>query len=129
MIPVLQEAIYNALDSALACGVYDFVPDGTAYPYVVVGSDTAIEFDTDDTNGLEVTVTIHAWSQYAGMYEVAVIMDSIYDALHNADLYVSGYNIVSCLQEYSETMTESDGLTRHGVQRFRILMHEYDNVT
>lgn len=129
MIAVLQEAIFDTLDSALSCGVYDFVPDKTPYPYVALGGETSIEFDTDDTNGFEKTLTLHTWSQYAGNLEVMTIMKGIYDALHGQEIYVSGWNVVSCLQAYSDVMTESDGLTRHGVQRFRILIHEYENIT
>lgn len=120
----VQKAIYAKLDAALTQPVYDDVPDNAIAPYVVIGDDTFIEFDSDLVNGFEATVTIHSWSKYRGRSEVKTIMAAIYDALHRAEFTVQGYNLVGCDCEYSETFLESDGVTRHGVQRFRILIRE-----
>jgi len=118
----IQKAIYSALDSALSINVYDNVPDNAAAPYVVIGDDTVAEFDTDGERGFEATVTIHTWSTYRGRSQVKEIMSAVYNALHRADLTVQGYNLLGCDFEFSETFLESDGVTRHGVQRFRILI-------
>jgi hypothetical protein len=120
----IQKAIYNRLDAALNVPVYDDVPDNALAPYIVIGDDTMIEYDADQVLGFESTVTIHTWSTYRGRSEVKSLMGLIYDALHRAEFTIQGYNLIGCDCEYSETFLESDGVTRHGVQRFRILIRE-----
>jgi len=120
----IQKAVFTRLNNALNVPVYDAVPDNAVAPYVVIGDDTLIEFDSDGVNGFEATVTIHTWSIYRGRFEVKNLMGLIYNALHRAELNVQGYNLVGCDCEFSETFLESDGVTRHGVQRFRILIRE-----
>lgn len=122
----LQAAIYSALDTALTEAVYSngAVPDNTASLYVVIGDDTHIEWDTDGTTGFESTITIHTWdnaSATRGLLAIKTLMGSIYTALHRATLTVAGYDAISCDFEFSETYIESDNVTRHGVQRFRII--------
>jgi len=123
----VQKAIYGVLDNALSIPVYDDVPDNANAPYVVIGDDTFVEFDTDSEVGFEATVTIHSWSVYRGRSQVKNIMGQIYNALHRAEFTVTGYNLIGCDCEFSETFLESDGVTRHGVQRFRILIREINH--
>jgi hypothetical protein len=129
----IQKAIYDALSNDYALGqivtgVYDSVPQAldagndSAFPFVTVGDDTAIDWDTDTSVGKEATVTIHSWSRYRGRAEVKQIQGAIYEALHLSQLNVVGYTTVLCLSEFSESMVDPDGLTRHGVQRFRIII-------
>lgn len=120
----IQKAVFARLNNVLSIPVYDNVPDNAQAPYVVIGDDTLVEFDSDGTSGFEATVTVHSWSVYRGRAEVKNIMGLIYDALHRAELNVQGYNLLGCDCEFSETFLESDGVTRHGVQRFRILIRE-----
>jgi hypothetical protein len=120
----IQKAVFARLNNVLSIPVYDNVPDNAQAPYVVIGDDTLVEFDSDGTSGFEATVTVHSWSIYRGRAEVKNIMGLIYDALHRAELNVQGYNLLGCDCEFSETFLESDGVTRHGVQRFRILIRE-----
>ena len=42
-------------------GVFDDVPEGTAYPYVVIGEETATNIGTKDKDMHEYTQTIHVW--------------------------------------------------------------------
>src|SRR5690554_4378261 len=97
MALALQGAILQRLKSysplmARATAVYDHVPQTAQFPYVVIGDDTAIDFDTDDTTGAESTITIHVWSQKRGRKEAKQIQGDIYDALHRYELSVSGAN-------------------------------------
>lgn len=120
----IQRAIFTRLSNILSIPVFDNVPDNAVAPYIVIGDDTMIEFDSDGGLGFEATLTIHTWSKYRGRAEVKGIMGLIYDALHRAEFTVQGYNLLGCDSEFSETFLESDGVTRHGVQRFRILIRE-----
>lgn len=140
----VQKAIYLALraDTNLSAllakdvndstksAIYDNVPEAvdagsdSVFPYVTIGDDTFLEWDTDNSEGKEGTLTIHSWSRYRGRKEVKEIQGAIYDRLHLSNLIFNGYYSVLMLSEYSETLVDPDGLTRHGVQRFRLIMEK-----
>ena len=124
----LQEALYARLnnDSTLTntngASVYDEVPEGSGFPYVVLGETTAIDYGTKDINGSESTVMLHVWSQYRGAKEVKNIMDRVHDLLHDYSMSVSGANLINLRFEFSDLLRDPDGVTRHGVMRFRAIL-------
>lgn len=124
----LQQAIYSrlagfaALVALVGARVYDRVPPSTAFPYVVIGDDTAVPFDTHSSVGARHTVTIHVWSRDGGRDETKRIQQAIYDALHRNALVVAGAETVNCEWEFSESFLEQDGLTRHGVMRLAVVL-------
>lgn len=115
----IQAAIYDKV-AAIGWTTYDHVPQETAFPYVVIGDDTSIPWDTDDSIGSETTCTIHVWSRHRGRKEVKQIMRTIYEALHRQELSIIGGALVECQAELEESFMDPDGLTRHGVIRFRL---------
>ena len=129
----LQQSIFTKLTSStltdvngtsITSKVFDDVPEGTAYPYLVIGEETATNIDTKDKEAHEHTLTFHVWSQYRGRKEIKNIMSQIYTALHNSDITVSGATLVNIRHEFENTLLESDGITRHGVMRFRVVIFD-----
>jgi hypothetical protein len=124
----LQTSIYstlsndNNLTSTLGASIYDDVPQGSNFPYVVLGEDSANESGTKDVNGTSSTLTIHIWSEYKGSKETKQIMDRVHDLLHDSNLSVSGFNLINLRYEFSDIMRDPDGITRHGVMRFRAVL-------
>lgn len=124
----LQEAVYarlnndNTLTNTYGAGVYDEVPEGTATPYITLGYGTAIDFSTKDVDGGEFTMQIHVWSEYRGAKECKQIMDRIHELMHNHSLSVTGYNLINLRFEFSDILRDPDGLTRHGIMRFRAVI-------
>lgn len=127
----VQQAIVTALkaDSALLAlvntegsnaGVYDHVDANTPFPYVVVGESTGRADDTKTEHGMDQVVTIHGWSEYRGYKEIKQIMGAVVTALDRAALTVTGHDLIDLRFLSSEIMLDPDGLTRHGVQRFRV---------
>jgi hypothetical protein len=124
----LQGVVYNALLASTplttALGgnnIYDFVPEGTTFPYVKVGDQTMVDDGTKDKKGSDFTLMIHTFSRYRGSKEIKNIMSLVYDVLHESSLSVSGaFNNMRF--EFSDIIKESDGLTTHGVQRFRVFV-------
>lgn len=133
----LQESIYGILtnDAWLMnqiTGVFDFVPDNQNFPYVQIGEFTTSPFQTYDRYGQEVTATIHVYSQrigpnaYQGMAQIDAIMNSVQRLLARTFFPVQGWGDVGCWGDYEQTLLESDGITRHGILRYRIkLLQEY----
>ena len=122
----LQTAIFQALEN-ISEPVYAMgsVPDNVTDRYVVLGEKTLNEWDTDGLTGFDVTMTIHTWDTSAANRSFVALenlQQSIYDLLHRATLITNGYNVIGVEQEMCEPMLDPDGLTRHGVQRFRAKM-------
>ena len=101
--------------------VYDAVPQDSTYPYVVIGEDTALAWDTKDTDGHEFTITVHVWTRGKGRKAAKDLMEQVYDALHHQQLAGVGLVVLRC--EYAETTPDEDdtGTYYHGVLRFRAL--------
>lgn len=124
----LQTTIYstlssdNTLTSTLGSGVYDEVVESATYPFVALGEETAIDYSTKNTNGGETTINVHIWSQYKGSKETKQIMDRIHDLLHDSNLSVTGFNLINLRFEFSDILRDPDGVTRHGVMRFRAII-------
>jgi hypothetical protein len=124
----IQQAIYDALSAdagvtaLLGAGkIFDSVPQGTAYPYVTIGDDNFDDAGSHSSPGVSAKVVIDTWTQYSGRKQAKAIQDAIYDRLHEGDLAVAGHHFVLCRQEFSTVMKDDDGITHHGVQRFRVI--------
>jgi len=123
----LQQAIFAALagDATLKgligdpARLYDHVPTDAAFPYVTLGEARAADGSTMAKDGQVHTVTVHAWSRERGRKEAKALMAAIHGVLHKGNLSVSGHVHAGTVFESAETLLERDGLTYHGVQRFR----------
>ena len=128
----LQKSVFGVLNSAnitdaagsAITGVFDDVPEGTAYPYIVVGEESSNNISTKSLDMHEHTLTIHTWSQYRGLKEIKVIIAQIYDNLNDVSLSVSGGQAVNMKQEFLTTLVDADGITRHGIMRFRAVVSD-----
>jgi hypothetical protein len=119
----LQQAVYGVVSPAIAPKLLlDSVPQEPAYPYMHIGEFFGGDWDTDDSVGREIFFNLHSWSRYDGTKELHELMDAVKAVLHNQQFVVSGEVMVLCLLDYMNTNLDPDGLTRHGVQRFRVLM-------
>jgi hypothetical protein len=119
----LQSAIYSLLsgDSTLdgLIGnnkIFDSIaPQDTAYPYVIIGLETMRDVGTKTLDGNVYNVDIDVWSQYRGQKEIKEIMERIYNLLNNATIGVSDSDSVMSYVVNAVTLTEVDGITRHGI--------------
>ncbi|HVY13512.1 MAG TPA: DUF3168 domain-containing protein [Alphaproteobacteria bacterium] len=125
-----QEAVFDTLlnNAALQALIgnparlYDLVPPDALFPYITLGDVVLRDFDVKDRTGFEQTLLLHAWSRYRGRKEVKSIMQAVYDALHRASLSVSGADAVSIQFLNAAVSAQNDGLTLHGVMRFRLVV-------
>ncbi len=126
----IQGAIYQRLIdytplASRVTAVYDDVPEDKEFPYIVIGDDTAVPFDTDTSLGTEATITIHTWSRYPGKREVKEIQGALYDALVRYPLEVADAVTLDLMPDYEESSLDPDMETRHGISRFRLLMSDF----
>jgi len=122
----LQQAVYGALSgnaplAALLGGprVYDDVPHAAAYPFVTMGQTSSSDFGTATEDGEEHILSLHIWSAAGGRGEAQVLMGAIRDILHNAALTLSGHTLVNLRQQFADIRREADGITIHGLVRYR----------
>jgi len=123
----IQNAVYTALTNdaglmTLISGVYDSVPETEVFPYLTLGEDTHTGWTTNTTLGTDVQIVINCWSRSRGRKETKTIQGEIYDALNRAALTYNGYDIINIEMLDSSSFIDADGLTRHGVQTFRVLI-------
>lgn len=125
MLPLaeVQAAVYAALVPALApVPVLDQAGPDQEFPYCTLGEFSAQEFDTLTDEAVDMDMTVHVWSRQPGMQEAQQMMRTAKDALHRKSFALpGGIQHVTTIWEFAQTLRDADGMTRHGVLRFRIL--------
>jgi Protein of unknown function (DUF3168) len=122
----LQQAVYAALASNAAlttflggARIYDEVPHAAAYPFVTMGQTSSTDWGTGTEDGEEHIMTLHVWSSYGGRSEAQTIMGALRDTLHTARLTLTGHSLINFRQQFSDIRRETDGMTIHGLIRYR----------
>ena len=67
----------------------------------------------------EYTINVDVWSDYSGLKQTKNIIKQVYSLLHEYALSVSGASLVDLRCEFTSELIENNGITRHGVMRFR----------
>ncbi len=120
----IQEALYSRLNGdstlgGLVTGVYDAVPDDTTLPVVVIGVGSSVDDGSKTLDAREYTINVDVWSDYSGLKQTKNIIKQVYSLLHEYALSVSGASLVDLRCEFTSELIENNGITRHGVMRFR----------
>ena len=129
----LQKAVFALLDGDSTLDalignnrIFDRVPDEQAFDYVVIGGFTASDLSTFGKLIEDVTFQIDVWSQKGGKKTCALIQDRLDTLVNRAslDLSADGFRLLSVLREFRESLLDPDGLTYHGIQRFRAMVEK-----
>ena len=123
MLPLdgVQKALYDALTAALApVPVLDY-GHNQAFPYVSIGEMIAGQDDALKEQSVNIECTVHVWSRQRGMLEMSSLMAAAKDALDRKVLPAVGFQWVTTIWMYGQTMRDADGVTRHGILRFRVM--------
>ena len=120
----IKEALYSRLNGdstlgGLVTGVYDAVPDDTTLPVVVIGVGSSVDDGSKTLDAREYTINVDVWSDYSGLKQTKNIIKQVYSLLHEYALSVSGASLVDLRCEFTSELIENNGITRHGVMRFR----------
>lgn len=121
----LQAGLYSLLTGdatlmAMIGGVFDAVPDNQPCPYVTIGEVESADWSTFGKSGESFVLTLHVWSESKGKKEAQTIQNRLDTLVHRGTISVSGFTFVSAIREMATVMQDPDGVTWHGVQRFRI---------
>ncbi|ADU30363.1 DUF3168 domain-containing protein [Evansella cellulosilytica] len=122
-----QQAVFRCLkaDNELrnsVTGVYDYVPDSTEFPYIVLGrvySTPAPKTKTSEGETIEVTLDV--WSTYKGKKETSDIVNLIKSALLSEEFEIDEADVID--QEIkSIEILEEDNELFHGTVVFEIIL-------
>lgn len=101
--------------------VFDWVPENfQSYPYVVMNILPWSDRANRTWDGLEAEFQIDVWHRKLGTLKVQEIQKRIEELLHQANLCIQGWNIISMRRTFIDIAIDSDSVTRRGIQRFRI---------
>jgi hypothetical protein len=121
----LQKAAYAALADDAGLGalvgdrIFDGPPRSLAFPYVTLGDARATDWSTGTEEGTEHRLQLHAWSRERGKAECWAVLDAIRAALDPGALDLDGHALVNLRFEAADVGQDRDGITWHGVVRFR----------
>ena len=124
----LQQAIFATLaassevQDAVGARIFDAVPRGSAFPYIVVGDDKESDWSTATEPGTAHELTIHIWSRAAGRRETRLAAEAVIEALNGAALTLDGQALIDLRYLESQSSRESDGETVHAQLRFKALL-------
>ncbi len=127
----LQAAIFQKLNrDAILEGmlggdrIFDFVPDGQAFPYIIIGDDDLDDWNTHTFVGFKGTTTINVWSQSKdtdGKKEVKLIMARVWQLLNNRDLGIPNRQQINFRCDTKSVVTQIDNQTQNGIMIFNLI--------
>lgn len=123
----LQKAIFEHLSAAATIKaligdpprLFDHVTPGTAFPLASIGHIQVSDWSSKTFNGADCAVTLHVFSRSRGRKEVRAILEAMFVLLQDASLTLEGHSLVALRFQFSEVLLDEDGLTYHGVARYR----------
>ena len=101
--------------------IFDHVPSGSAYPYVVMGDFDFQPIGTQGQESNEVIVDLHTYSRFLGMEETRNIMAEIRASLHRQSFEITKSELIICRFIAASTTLMNDRKTRRGLQKFQII--------
>lgn len=103
--------------------VYDYVPEKSAYPYLVYHITDSDEWDTTTDNGDEHSVYVHVFDDAEGSKRARRIMQRVYELLHDVTTYpLTDHKLVNS-RRVMRAM-EREGQLYHGIGLFRAITEE-----
>jgi hypothetical protein len=125
-------AVYAALNvasmTAIATGgVYDFVPQGTAFPYIWIRLSSRSDDYLGGHAGFQMRLAVHGFSAYEGGKEVREMMEEARQLLRHAIPSITGFT--SLLIEHEGTVErpyeeEDDIRVSHSIATFLVTVEE-----
>lgn len=126
----VQKAVVAAVKAAGAYTAiastrfYDNPPQDPDFPYAHIESvDAGKAIETDGGDGWECFIRIDTWSRKPGRVQCNQMMTAIAGAIHDVALSLDTQNLIIGELATQNDIRDGDGVTRHGIQRFRFVTH------
>lgn len=129
----LQKAIFERLTTAFrgyktSIGIFDTPPGDRKMPYIVIGENSGVPYDTKTELGQDVISTIHVWSEKPSYTEVKEIKAKAIEAITESeiDLSEAGFEVQagSLNIPLDTAFTDIDGKTKHGVIKINLQIQQ-----
>ena len=125
----IQVAIRDALLAdptidGLVTGVFDYVPEGTAEPYITVGEAIETPDNTHSGFGHQSVATLHIWTRQRGHAQGLQILEAVKRVLDHQRVTIADRHLVSVRFEFSQTLRDPNPEIRHIPARFRVTTQE-----
>ena len=119
----LQAAYYQILqqDDVLGewvSGIYDQLPQGAAFPYVVFGRSSSTDWSVKKSRGMQSLITLHVYGAQSKL-QVLRILDRIYELLQGSSPNLEGHQLVAIRFEYHDVDRREESGIYQGIIRFR----------
>ena len=117
----LQKAVVDLLKTVTATPVYDYVPEKTALPYIVIAAIEVLPYRMKVVAAIDVELQIDYWSLYAGFAETEDVMDTIIGTLTGQTLVIDGASVVDVVWDSCNLFVEATDteVRRHGQLRIK----------
>lgn len=111
--------------------IYDYVPDNSAYPYITLQILPWSDRGNHTNEGLECEFQINVFYKpdatnnlARGNKTIHDIQKRIDELLHKTELCIDGWNTLILRRSFIDIQTNEDNVTKHGIQRFNLLIGE-----
>lgn len=107
----VQKAIYAKLTgdttlTGMITGVFDYSPDNTPFPQVIIGQFMESRWNTFGRAGKNLVATLHVFSDKKGNKEAFTIVDRLNELLDDVTLTLDNHAMVSL--QYEDTLIWND---------------------
>lgn len=109
--------------------VFDDVPPNAGFPRITYGDEDIVADDFDCIVSNIVFLPIHIWSTKVGKPECKEIAGMVRNILHEEELSLDGFALLSLHHDTTRYLRDPDGKTNHGVVTFRAMIDELPLVT
>lgn len=111
--------------------IFDFVPQDTAFPYVVMQVKPWTDRGNATAEGFECVLSVHVWYQPGkgttlghGDYRIQRIQKRIDELIHSKPIAIAGWRNILLRRVLIDTLTDPDNVTKHGIQQFKLYLAE-----
>jgi hypothetical protein len=108
--------------SSLVSGIFDDVPQGQPFPFIVIGEMSETPFSTFGRSGRTSSITVNILSQYKGFKEATGIYAQVNQLLDGQELTLGGYALISL--RFTTSQFIKDGETRHIPAVYEVITQE-----
>lgn len=121
-----KAAVFTALnaDALLTGRIYQVLNQSQPYPKIWIEDSGAVDWSDNCSAGLNAEISLHIGSKYAGDKEINDYMQACHNRLHQQNLVLSNSQCVLCQYAGHTVFFDPDGVTRHAVIRFNLLISE-----